>query len=516
MSSFLHVRTTGTGYEVEGPRHARLGRPIEAERPGEVRQGVFADWDWDGRRLRVVNDRYGLQPLFYYQDARQVIVSDTLTQVVERGAPTELDDDALAVFLRCQLYLAEDTPFAKIRQLPPGALLEWSDGRFTLQSQPPRPRPVTLRGDDLVDVYAVLFREAIRRRLPKDDQEIVLPLSGGQDSRHILLELLDQGRPPSHCVTIARTWSPKLLDDARIAAEVTSAAALPHVVLTHDDSLFASEARKNHATNFCSADHAWFLSLVDHQDLSRSLVFDGLGGDILSACEILHDDYVTLYRDGQFDRLADLFLGPEAACRDAFNPSFYARISRERAIARLSAELARHAEALSPLTEFYFWNRTRRAIGCSPYGILNKYTTVDTPYLDADLFDFLIGRSPDRLSPDFHKKTIRASYPRFASIPFSVLSAPIADRATPFLRLARQVSRALLKGPHDDLSFFRKGYLIPRFSRSVVDARYAMGGYWLPQLVVYLSQLHAVASRKGHSRFSDQALARPNLNAARV
>jgi hypothetical protein len=37
--------------------------------------------------------------------------------------------------------------------------------------------------------YASLFRAAIQRRLPQDN-ELVIPISGGRDSRHILVELL--------------------------------------------------------------------------------------------------------------------------------------------------------------------------------------------------------------------------------------------------------------------------------------------------------------------------------------
>ena len=501
MNVHLKIKTTGSGFEVEGRHRGSLGRPIEPARPGEDRQGIFAEWDWDGRRLEVRNDRYGLYPLFLYQGDEEIILSDSLSKVIELGAPRELDLDALAVFLRLQLFPGDDTPFRHVKQLPPSARLAWTGKRAPVSSRRPVPEAVTLASDEAVGVYAELFRESVRRRLPLDDrQPILLPLSGGQDSRHILLELLAQGRPPSRCVTIARDWSPKLLEDARVAAELARAGGVPHVVLTRDKPLFELETRKNELTNYGTLDHAWFLTLVDFLGESHGLVFDGLGGDILSACILLHENYLALYRQGDFARLADLFLGDETPCREALNPAFYASVGRDRAILRLAAELERHAGAVNPLTEFYFWNRTRRSTGLSPYSILSRYATVESPFLDHDLFDFLIARPPEWLKdPSFHKRTIRATYPRFAGIPFGDDSAPFAGSAAPYVAFARQLSRALLRSPADDLAMLRKRYVIPRLSRGLVDSKYALASAWLPQWVLYLSQLGAIARDGVHS-----------------
>ena len=50
------------------------------------------------------------------------------------------------------------------------------------------PKPQSLSRSAAMDLYAQVFREAVRRRIP-DDRRWVLPLSGGQDSRHILFTL---------------------------------------------------------------------------------------------------------------------------------------------------------------------------------------------------------------------------------------------------------------------------------------------------------------------------------------
>jgi len=508
MTEYIRVKNNQPHGHVEGRHRCILGRPLGPTNPGANRQGIFAEWEWDGRRLEVRNDRYGILPLFFCQNEREIVVSNSLARVVELAGCRELDDDALAVFLRCHLFVGEDTPFRQIRQVPPGTTLTWTDGRFELERRPHAPRALGLNREESVDAYAGLFREAVRKRLPVDEgQEIVLPLSGGQDSRHILFELLAQGRAPDRCVTVSREWSPKLMVDVRLATEVARAAGVSHTVLMQDDPIYELESRKNALTNYCTAEHAWFLTLIDHARLSGALLLDGLAGDILSVCPMLNHDIARWYKEGKFHRIADHLLGPEKVHRDILNHAFYARVSRDRAIERLAAEVERHANAINPQTEFIFWNRTRRSIGPAPYAILNSVASVDTPYLDDALFDFLITRPPESFDLEFHKRTIRATYPRFADIPFSEVAIPIADRAKPYTRFARQVSRSLLRSSLANSSMYRKSYVLPRLSRCLVDPRYAFSCAWLPQTIVYLTQLDSLAARAAPYRSAARALA---------
>src|SRR5205085_2976358 len=106
------------------------------------------------------------------------------------GAPAELDERALSVFLRLGFFLGEDTAFTAIKALPPAATMRWRAGRLELRgSRPPPPPPADLGRSEAIEQYAALFRASIERCLEPGD-DIVLPLSGGRDSRHILLELL--------------------------------------------------------------------------------------------------------------------------------------------------------------------------------------------------------------------------------------------------------------------------------------------------------------------------------------
>src|SRR5215211_6989478 len=105
----------------------------------------------------------------------------------------ELNFAALAVFLRLGFFLGDATPWTDRKATPPPGLNEAA--RKSLWDPPKPIAPVHGRTrSELVDTYIDLFRQAVARMLP--GEPFALPLSGGADSRHILLELIRQGRPP--------------------------------------------------------------------------------------------------------------------------------------------------------------------------------------------------------------------------------------------------------------------------------------------------------------------------------
>jgi hypothetical protein len=120
-----------------------------------------------------------------------LLVSPSLVKLVEAGAPTGFDEAALAVFLRLGFFLGDDTPFQSIRTLPRTARSPEA-GTVTISGGYRFVRPQRLSRDAAIDGFIDLFRQAMSRR-PPVGQDVVVPLSGGRDSRHILLELCESG-----------------------------------------------------------------------------------------------------------------------------------------------------------------------------------------------------------------------------------------------------------------------------------------------------------------------------------
>src|SRR5437899_3178521 len=246
----------------------------------EPDDGVFAGWSWDGAVLRAWNDRYGIRPLYYFSRGDEIALSTSILRLLAEGASAELNYSGLAVFLRLGAFLAEDTPFREIRAVPPNASFEWRNGVLSVAGGMRHAKPQRLSRNAALDAYILLFREAIRRRQPPAE-DFAVPLSGGRDSRHILLALCEAGHRPALCVT-ARYFPPgdMAAGEIEIARDLTTALAVRHVVIEQPASRFRTEWRSNIETEFCSSDALWVLALADYLKGKVRCIYDGIGGDV--------------------------------------------------------------------------------------------------------------------------------------------------------------------------------------------------------------------------------------------
>ena len=102
----------------------------------------------------------------------------------------------------------------------------------------------------------------MQRRLPPTDG-FTVPLSGGRDSRHILLELMRVGYKPDFCPTV-KYFPPRNNEDLRVATLLPERLDVRHVLLEQAVSQFAVEMRKNAITGFLTDEHQWTFVLADY------------------------------------------------------------------------------------------------------------------------------------------------------------------------------------------------------------------------------------------------------------
>ncbi len=483
MPPFLHLRRKGREVLVTGKPSCALGRPLSG--PGRDPDGVFVEWSWDGRRLTVRRDRYGLFPLYYFVRPGEICISTSILELLKEGAPTEFNEAGLAVFLRLGFFIGEDTPFRDIHAFPACAVVEWEGGGLRASGGVRRSKVQPISRDEAIDAYIRLFRRSIQRRLPSGD--FVVPLSGGADSRHILFELCSAGCRPRYCITLDHV-PPHTNEDIAIAAQVAEAVGVTHIVLPYARSRLNAELRKNLATSFCADEHAWYLPMADFLAGKGLTVYDGIGGDVLSAGLSLDEEGLELF-EGTLEQLCDHLFKIHAAPRERdlaalLTSEFYRRVSRDAAVARLAREVTKHADAHSPATSFHFWNRTRREMALAPFNLLLPAGQVLCPYLDHDLYDFLTSiPAVGLLDLQLHTETIRRAYPQYAHIPFGGWSGPRVEDRMHVRRFARELVWYVLTHLPSDLVGLRD--LLPRLIRRCVDgidpigARYSLAPYLL-------------------------------------
>jgi asparagine synthase (glutamine-hydrolysing) len=455
-------------------------------------KGIFAEWDWNGQRLTACNDRFGFFPVYLYQKQRSVGLSPSIATLIEQGADAALDYDAIAVALRFGQFVGDDSPFRHIRCLPPSARLLWQSGKLELTEQAPvRVTPADLSRIDALRIYIEKFRASVQLRLPPDER-FAVPLSGGRDSRHILFELLHQGARPKFCLTYIT--SP---EDVRVAGLICKTVGLEHRVVPESTRPYADEVLKNAVTNFGVDEGSYPLAICrDLLDQGISTIYDGIGGDVLSA-----GLFLTKERLGQFKyedpvKVAEALmpLEDEVAIRRILRPDVLASCTRAMAVKRLAREIAKHAATHNPVTSFYFWNRTRRKIALTPYAMLAAIPNVISPFLDHELFDFLISLPAEIIvDHSFHTDTIRLAYPEFASIPFEDKTSPGFDRSRIHSAFADEFSAAaLFKGSP---SLIRPFALKSRLALSKISRSFGASQLWFLRRAAWCYQLGVLADR---------------------
>jgi hypothetical protein len=473
----------------------------------------FVEWTFTAGTLVVRNDAFGLIPLFVYTRGDEIAVSPSLQKLLCEGAVAELDEAALAVFLRLGFFVGDDTPFRHIRTLPPGATLVWRDGRLENRQGGSYVVPRrTVQRDDAIDQAIQLTRQAVGRRMPADD-DVAVPLSGGRDSRHLLLELVHRGCRPRFAVTVPR-YPPNAGQDQRLAPAVAAAVGIPHALAVPTDRPAVAEARKNVETHFCADEHAWFYGMLDYVRGRAATVYEGIGGSLWKVGWLPQRDMREAWALGRTEQVAERALEKhqqqpiaDAVIEELAPPGV--DFSRALARQRLAQELERHADAPDPGKSFHFWNRLRRELALVPCTMMRSVAAVHTPLVDRDLTEFLLSLEPEIVSPvlsrsdkRFHSEAIVRGYPKFAHLPFEADSAPRSDASAHYRRFAFDVARHLLAGWTDrhhgqprERCWMRSSFVLPRLAYMLVNRQYAASMRWLPRAALYLRQLEEATER---------------------
>ncbi len=154
--------------------------------------GMFAFALWDGRErsLHLARDRYGIKPLYYWYDGRELVFgSEIRTLLLHPAIGVDVDHDALNEYFTFQNLFQYHTLFKGISLLPAANIMTLAaDGRlsrrcfwdfdFTATDE-------TLSRDEASERTLELFKRAVGRQMMAD-VPVGSYLSGGMDSGSIV------------------------------------------------------------------------------------------------------------------------------------------------------------------------------------------------------------------------------------------------------------------------------------------------------------------------------------------
>ncbi len=435
----------GTERPVEGTPSARCG---EAAHLGEnmAPGGLFLEWHWNGSTLSARNDRYGIYPAFIAQLPDGIALSPDLLKLLEIGAPRDLDPTAIAAFLRTGYFLGDDTPFRHIRALGPGTNLRWTAQEgLTITSGEPECRSNDWTFDQAAKTWGPMFREAMRRRPPLPGKTM-LPLSGGRDSRFILLELLALGHPVVGLTT--NKQPPYPTNDVPAAFAIAKRTGIEHHLIESGEDIFWTERTKNLRTGLCAEEGGYMVPLCEVISQQAKTTYDGFLGDVLTGVRFFEDGEVEMVRQARLDEVAERMVSyREHQLQRTLSPEAYRMFSREAGMQRIREALALQADKPNPIGSFLTWNRSRREVATQTLALVRPDVLVYFPYLDADLFDAYMGLPAELLlSGDLTVAGLHLAHPDFADVPFEKAfrdATPKRPRHPSLARYGRSMLQAL-------------------------------------------------------------------------
>ena len=207
--------------------------------------GMFAFAIWDARKeeLFLARDRAGEKPLYYAMAPWGFAFASELSALADEvpGLGTELDPDAIALYLHYQYVPAPHSIYRGIRKLPPGHAMRVAGGRATIWrywdpvTVAQRPR-LDISEDDAITELSSLLRNAVRDQMIAD-VPLGAFLSGGIDSTAIVSLMVECA--PSSVRTFTIGFDLPQWDESHHASAVARHLGTEHVVeyLTERDAL---------------------------------------------------------------------------------------------------------------------------------------------------------------------------------------------------------------------------------------------------------------------------------------
>ena len=408
----------------DGERVVVRGTESWASGPHGKAATVWAEWGWTDGGLTARVDRYGFYTLFWYEKDGVVAVSPSLVKLVAEGCDATQDARALAVFHRIGIFVNDDTPLKHVKTLPPGGVLTW-DGTSAVRVESGATVPGTqeISREGAVEGMITHFRSAVARALEEHPGPFHVPLSGGRDSRHILLEVLHQGRRPETCVTFHHNGAVPNRE-AMAARALCERLGVTHEMLGFGRPRLADTLRALVMTSLCADEHAQMMPLNDYFLGRDAVSFDGIAGDILTNPDDSADWFMGLSRKGDWKGIAQGMIDGHGRVVSQSHwgkgaGPIYSPGMDEEVRDYVAPAIAQYADAPDPYQMFWMFHRTRREINFVPQAILGSARHVFCPYLDPEFVEFCISL-PYSVTKDqqLHNDAIARAYPEVADIPY--------------------------------------------------------------------------------------------------
>lgn len=155
---------------------------------------TFAIWDIVEKELFIARDFFGIKPMYYTQNGKELIFGSEIKSVLEHPSVTkELNINALQNYLSFQYGVPNETFFKGINCLPPAHYLKYKDGQVTITRywEPEFNIDESLDLNETIEKIDETFKNSVEAH-KISDVEVGCFLSSGVDSSYVASQFKGQ------------------------------------------------------------------------------------------------------------------------------------------------------------------------------------------------------------------------------------------------------------------------------------------------------------------------------------
>lgn len=384
-------------------------------------------WNERSEDLLIINDRYGLRPLYYTLSNGYLLFGSEVKAILQdENFNRIVDDRSVADFFSFGYILGNKTFFQGIELLPPASIMTYNAGQISIKQywnfnfcKESEKYPIEYYSQK----FSKLLLQAVERQM-KGNHRIGVPLSGGLDSR-LIVASIDKKHYPLHTFTFGILNC----DDARFAQMIANKLGTTHHFF---------EFRPEDIVSYASKEVYLMDGMLNCFHAHRMQTYGEISSHInvaLSGFELLFNTYYineipsvskifNMYSDNEifFQYFAhSRFVKDKnytSSIKQLFSEQYYSQ-TKDFPSDSIENILDKSIKA-SPFEKIGYYNLKQRQRRFYLYGtVLPRHTIeVRTPLLDNDLMDFVFSLPPELRAEDklISIKTIIDNFPKLVSI----------------------------------------------------------------------------------------------------
>lgn len=351
----------------------------------------------DGRMV-VGTDAMGFYPLYYhFSEERGFNFANTLPHLKHRLKGLTPNYDAWNELLNQFDVLGSKTTIKEISRLREGQRALFANGKFSIEDFEFYELPCFQGPDEFVAQNNSLLKTWVNKLGSRHDN-IVIPLTGGEDSRRIAIAAKDANLEYS-CITQSTRHKTGVDMDTFIAGKIAPLLNVSeHIKLPMPTAEKMQEhmALKDYWCGYESHQHEWAVNMVP--TLSRpSLIFDGIGGDVV----------INQTFNRQFPNFKDGDSFYEHLIKRERNFTLSKSVLNSSLNDEIKKELDRYPVGYNQYTLYGMFNHTRRSISCWFNLFLLAGHKMALPYANVEMFMQSVSNAPEtRLSKRFQRECL--------------------------------------------------------------------------------------------------------------